>query len=62
MLLPENANVDFTEEDSGEENQVVINNLPASQLRAAADFSYKNVPDDLWDNEDDLPLSHFFLN
>lgn len=39
LFPPENDGWE-TDEDSGEEDQVTLNNLPGSQLRARAEFSY----------------------
>lgn len=38
IFPPENANDENTDEDSGEEDNVVLNNLPGSQLLAEAEF------------------------
>lgn len=52
----------LTDEDSGEEDNVAIENLPGAQLRAEAEYQITPVVDDEEDNdgfdsEDDLPLS-----
>nr|CAH7751981.1 unnamed protein product [Callosobruchus chinensis] len=49
---------EVTDEDSGEEDNVVINNLPGAQLRTLAEVVLPNIEDvsDV-DSEDDLPLS-----
>ncbi|KAK4880424.1 hypothetical protein RN001_008570 [Aquatica leii] len=72
ILPPLNANDAVTDEDSGDEDQIVLNNLPGSQLRAEAEVMYNNIFDDnvppeiisrttsnndLWDSEDELLLS-----
>ncbi|KAK4882427.1 hypothetical protein RN001_005746 [Aquatica leii] len=69
ILPPTNANDDLTDEDSGDEQDLSINNLPASQLLAEAElFSHelnlvdedkKNNVEDFWDESDELPLSEF---
>ncbi|KAK4877693.1 hypothetical protein RN001_010199 [Aquatica leii] len=42
ILPPTNANDDLTDEDSGDEQDLSINNLPASQLLAEAElFSHE---------------------
>lgn len=68
IFPPDNG--DVTDEDSGEEDNVTMNNLPGSQLRAEVEVtfnskSYNFVPDtpevpvmDDFDPEDELPLSH----
>ncbi|KAH1021782.1 hypothetical protein HUJ04_011267 [Dendroctonus ponderosae] len=50
---------EITEEDSGDENLVGLNNLPASQLQAPAEINMKPKPynDDDFSSEDELPLS-----
>jgi hypothetical protein len=56
LFPPEKANDDVTDEDSGDEDVVAIENLPASQLQMVAEL--ENVNDDLDnDPEDDIPLS-----
>lgn len=70
ILPPENANEEITDEDSGDEETVNMNNLPGSQLRAEVQVSFEErtqtpepqtpeLESDLWDSEDDLPLSVF---
>ncbi|KAG5860884.1 hypothetical protein JTB14_021741 [Gonioctena quinquepunctata] len=54
LFPPDNANDDITDEDSGEENEMSINDLPGSQLRAKVDI----IGGDGSDLEDDLPLSY----
>lgn len=62
ILPPENANGKITDEDSGEEDNVDLNNLPGGQLRAQVEVELNgdqhNEEDD-WESEDDLPLSTF---
>lgn len=73
LFPPDNANEYNTDEDSGDENDVVLNNLPGSQLRGIVEVSMgKNQEDrkesedviddvtvDNWNSDDDLPLSTF---
>lgn len=68
-MPPINANDDFTDEDSGDDNDVAVNNLPASQLLAEAEIYNKDEENEMqelehgtqgmWDESDYLPLSHF---
>ncbi|CAH1972734.1 unnamed protein product [Acanthoscelides obtectus] len=65
VLPPVNANEYNTDEDSGDENEVDINNLPGSQLMAEVEVVFENkgsnqttVESD-FDSDDDLPLSTF---
>ncbi|KAG7313278.1 hypothetical protein JYU34_000382 [Plutella xylostella] len=53
IFLPENHSADITDEDSGDENQVLLDNLPGSQLRAQAEI-HSGSSDSL--EEDNLPL------
>lgn len=60
---------DNTDEDSGEEDSVNINNLPGNQLTAEAEVieseaaensdstASQNEPDESTDSEDNIPLS-----
>ncbi|CAH1984377.1 unnamed protein product [Acanthoscelides obtectus] len=64
-LPPVNANEYNTDEDSGDENEVDINNLPGSQLMIEVEVVFENkgsnqttVESD-FDSDDDLPLSTF---
>nr|CAH7764837.1 unnamed protein product [Callosobruchus chinensis] len=51
---------EVTDEDSGEEDNVVINNLPGAQVRTLAEVVLPNIEDvSDFDSEDDLPLSRF---
>ncbi|KAK4876658.1 hypothetical protein RN001_009164 [Aquatica leii] len=69
IFPPENANDCITDEDSGDENDVVLNNLPGCQLRANAEVRIDRNQEDVMANpdevnqesesEDDLPLSTF---
>lgn len=52
IFPPENCNADVTDEDSGEENEILLNNLPGSQLRTQAELQY----DFSESEDDDLPL------
>ncbi|KAF2904606.1 hypothetical protein ILUMI_01568 [Ignelater luminosus] len=59
-MPPVNANENLTDEDSGDQNELSINNLPPSQLLAEADIM-KNFDiidaetQDEWDEDDDKP-------
>ncbi|KAG7308160.1 hypothetical protein JYU34_006821 [Plutella xylostella] len=61
ILPPKNFNADVTDEDSGEENQVFMKNLPGSQLRVQAIVHY-NEPDisESDDEEDSLSLADLY--
>ncbi|XP_030748675.1 piggyBac transposable element-derived protein 3-like [Sitophilus oryzae] len=60
IFPPENANDTCdTDEDSGDENDVVPNNLPGVQLRAQAEIDFEVESDNDWDSDDGLPLSNF---
>nr|CAI5855932.1 unnamed protein product [Callosobruchus analis] len=60
-----NANNENTDEDSGDEDDVILDNLPGSQLLAEAEVLHDTtaadteVSADGFDSEDDLPLSTF---
>nr|CAI5845888.1 unnamed protein product [Callosobruchus analis] len=56
VFPPDNANDPVTDEDSGEEENVVIDNLPGPQLRAECEFSKY---DQQWDSDHKRPLSNF---
>nr|CAH7727563.1 unnamed protein product [Callosobruchus chinensis] len=56
IFPPNNANDPVANEDSGEEENVVIDNLPGSQLPAECEFSYY---DRQWDSDDEKRLSNF---
>lgn len=59
ILPPTNACQDLTDEDSGDEDMMTVNNLPGSQLRSEAELmnsSQENV-DDGYDEDDYIPLS-----
>ncbi|KAG5890975.1 hypothetical protein JTB14_037961 [Gonioctena quinquepunctata] len=76
IFSPKNANDDVTDEDSGNAQDVLINNLPASQLLAHAEIyndeenvgiesqedrkemNERQSQEDVWDESDNLPLSH----
>lgn len=51
LLPPENANAVITDEDSGIEDEVTIQNLPSSNLRAEAEITRN----DEYSDENDLP-------
>lgn len=53
IFPPVNSNADVTDEDSGDENQVLLHNLPGSQLRAPAEIDH-NTSDE---SEDEIPLA-----
>lgn len=60
LLPPTNAcSGDLTDEDSGDEDLVNINNLPASQMQSKVEVNCLVHPDDkeLWSSDDELPLS-----
>nr|CAI5868144.1 unnamed protein product [Callosobruchus analis] len=65
IVPPENANNENTDEDSGDEDDVILDNLPGSQLLAEAEVLHDStaadteVSADGFDSEDDLPLSTF---
>lgn len=63
IFPPDNANNENTDEDSGEEEIVGMNNLPGSQLRAEVEIinDSQTVDNEInsSDSEDDLPLLHF---
>ncbi|XP_022814762.1 piggyBac transposable element-derived protein 2-like [Spodoptera litura] len=54
ILPPENCNADVTDEDSGDENQVSLDNLPGSQLRALGEACFQS--ENCSDEDDDIPL------
>nr|CAI5826291.1 unnamed protein product [Callosobruchus analis] len=56
VFPPDNANDPVTDEDSGEEENVVIDNMPGPQLRVECKFSKY---DQQWDSDDKRPLSNF---
>jgi hypothetical protein len=57
ILPPENCNADVTDEDSGDENQVNLNNLPGSQLRAPGEACFRSERDS--SDDEDVPLIQF---
>nr|CAI5828917.1 unnamed protein product [Callosobruchus analis] len=66
VIVPrENANNENTDEDSGDEDDVILDNLPGSQLLAEAEVLHDStaadteVSADGFDSEGDLPLSTF---
>lgn len=64
IFPPDNANGAITDEDSGEEDDVCIDNLPGSQLRVQAELNFdeparQEDTEESSDEEDNLPLSHF---
>ena len=44
-MPPTTANEDFTDEDSGEDDNVSPNNLPGSQHRSDAELFHHSIPD-----------------
>lgn len=56
---PDNANANVTDEDSGDEDNVGLNNLPGGQLRAEAEIRHFDIndyeSDD--DSDDNIPLA-----
>ncbi|CAG4948660.1 unnamed protein product [Parnassius apollo] len=56
IMPPKNCNAEVTDEDSGDEDLVSLQNLPGSQLRPAAEVQYGNSCDDL-ESDDDLSLA-----
>ncbi|KAK4883354.1 hypothetical protein RN001_006673 [Aquatica leii] len=59
ILPPENACGNITDEDSEEEDEVGVNNLPGSQLRAEAEVILPDDSSDFDSNYDNIPLSLF---
>lgn len=57
ILPPENACECNTDEDSGEEDDVHIHNLPGSQLRAEAEIIFPDEDSDFDSDDDNIPLS-----
>ncbi|KAK9688454.1 hypothetical protein QE152_g35313 [Popillia japonica] len=66
IFPPETANEDHTDEDSGDEELVDLNNLPGSQLRAPAEIIDSNETNENYDSDTDLdedvPLSVLYGN
>lgn len=56
IFPPEKCTGDSTDEDSGDENSVMLNNLPGSQLRVEAIIAGNDTSDDD-DEEDDVALA-----
>lgn len=54
-MPPTNSCDILTDEDSGDDDDVNVNNLPPSQLRAEAELFEQNS-DDEWEDEDKIPL------
>lgn len=51
---------EVVDEDSGEEDSIVINNLPGAQLRSEAEVVlHVTKSNSDYDSEDNLPLPHF---
>ncbi|KAK9703447.1 hypothetical protein QE152_g29321 [Popillia japonica] len=55
LYPPVNACEDLTDEDSGDEFDLSLNNLPGSQLGAASEVKFQS--DDEWSSDDNVPLS-----
>ncbi|XP_049886812.1 piggyBac transposable element-derived protein 3-like [Pectinophora gossypiella] len=55
IMPPENCNAEVTDEDSGDEDVVLLQNLPGWQLRAPAEIQREDSSD--YSDNDDLPLS-----
>ncbi|KAK9700354.1 hypothetical protein QE152_g31308 [Popillia japonica] len=62
LLPPVNAIDDVTDEDSGDEDFVNMNNLPASLMQSKVEVSSKYNSDNHWDLEDDTPLAQIKEN
>ncbi|KAK9888389.1 hypothetical protein WA026_000640 [Henosepilachna vigintioctopunctata] len=56
LLPPNNACGNITDEDSGDENQLDINNLPSSMIQNQVEVNIR-VKEEDWSSEDELPLS-----
>lgn len=61
-IFPPNNACGDTDEDSGDEDYVDINNLPASLMQNEVEIANKINFDSDWDTEDDAPLSQFSKN
>nr|CAH7764628.1 unnamed protein product [Callosobruchus chinensis] len=60
IIIFQLADGGVTDEDSGEEDNVVINNLPGLQLRTLTEVVLQNTENASdFDSEDELPLSRF---
>jgi hypothetical protein len=60
IFPPENANDDCdTDEDSGDEDLVVPDNLPGAQLSAEVEVQSSENNSQDWDSDDNKPLSTF---
>lgn len=57
IFPPDNATGELTDEDSGDEDIMTINNLPGSQLKAPTEIVFENDIGDDFSSEDDVPLS-----
>ncbi|KYB26582.1 hypothetical protein TcasGA2_TC034815, partial [Tribolium castaneum] len=68
LFPPENANECNTDEDSGEEDNVILNNLAGSQLRGnvgvVLNHQDEEINDEIenWDSEDEIPLKMAFVS
>lgn len=72
IMPPKNSTEDLTDEDSGGEDEMSVNNLPPSQLLAEAEIMMERESDQTneggasseacsveWDSEDDIPLAEY---
>ncbi|XP_071051360.1 piggyBac transposable element-derived protein 3-like [Onthophagus taurus] len=57
IFPPVNAAADLTDEDSGAENDLTVNNLPASQLQASVEIVIESNYDSDFSSDDNIPLS-----
>ncbi|XP_071051365.1 piggyBac transposable element-derived protein 3-like [Onthophagus taurus] len=57
IFPPVNAAADLTDEDSGAENDLTVNNLPASQLQAPVEIVIESNYDSYFSSDDNIPLS-----
>ncbi|KYB25608.1 hypothetical protein TcasGA2_TC034291 [Tribolium castaneum] len=68
LFPPENANECNTDEDSGKEDNVVLNNLPGSQLRGNVEVALNHEDEEIndeienWDSEYEIPFPFRRLN
>lgn len=57
LLPPNNACDEVTDEDSGDEDIMDINNLPSSFMRSMVEVACKRKSDEDWDSDDEIPIS-----
>lgn len=60
IFPPVNANDCITDEDSGDDDNVIIDNLPGSQLKAESEMTANNYLDQ-FDSGDELPLARLVV-